>query len=100
MGKRMKKYSADSSPAIALKATIARTNKRFDTYGKSGLLCGSDGLPHLIAEPGFALRYGHAGDVFIPTFCFLYFAAAIGFSGRQYLIQTKSADKEIIIDVP
>merc|ERR1711865_13228 len=86
--KRLKKYEADSRPAIALKATMDRTNKRFDTYGKSGLLCGSDGLPHLIAEPGLALRYGHAGDVFIPTFGFLYFEA------------TRSKDKEIIIDVP
>merc|ERR1711959_554121 len=98
--KRMKKYNADSSPAIALKATIARTNKRFDTYGKSGLLCGADGLPHLIAEPGLAIRYGHAGDVFIPTFGFLYVAGWIGHSGRLYLQATRSKDKEIIIDVP
>merc|ERR1739848_514792 len=98
--KRMKKYGADSSPAIALKATIDRTNKRFDTYGKSGLLCGADGLPHLIAEPGLALRYGHAGDVFIPTFGFIYVAGWIGHSGRLYLGTTRSKDKEIIIDVP
>merc|ERR1712224_628808 len=64
--KRMKKYDADPAPAIALKATMERTEKRFDFYGKSGLLCGSDGLPHLIADPGFALKYGHAGDIFIP----------------------------------
>merc|ERR1712224_105374 len=98
--KRMKKYSADSSPAIALRATIARTNKRFDTYGKSGLLCGSDGLPHLIAEPGLALRYGHAGDVFIPTIGFLYVAGWIGHSGRLYLEATRNKNKEIIIDLP
>lgn len=34
-------------------------------YAKQGLLCGTDGLPHLIADPGLALRYGHAGDVFV-----------------------------------
>merc|ERR1719473_1555442 len=98
--KRMKKYSADSSPAIALRATIDRTNKRFDTYGKSGLLCGADGLPHLIAEPGLALRYGHAGDIFIPTFGFLYVAGWIGHSGRLYLEATRNKNKEIIIDLP
>merc|ERR1711959_376281 len=98
--KRMKKYNADSSPVIALKATIDRTNKRFDTYGKSGLLCGADGLPHLIAEPGLALRYGHAGDIFIPTFGFIYVAGWIGHSGRLYLEVTRNKDKEIIIDVP
>merc|ERR1712224_21255 len=98
--KRMKKYKADSSPAISLKATIDRTNKRFDTYAKSGLLCGADGLPHLIAEPGLALRYGHAGDVFIPTFGFIYVAGWIGHSGRLYLGATRNKNKEIIIDVP
>merc|ERR1719420_54287 len=98
--KRMKKYKADSSPAIALKATLDRTNKRFDTYAKSGLLCGNDGLPHLIAEPGLALKYGHAGDIFIPTFGFLFVAGWIGHSGRLYLEATRNKEKEIIIDVP
>merc|ERR1712146_79031 len=98
--KRMKKYEADSAPVVALKSTIERTEKRFDFYSKSGLLCGTDGLPHLIADPGFALKYGHAGDVFIPTFGFLYFAGLIGHSGRLYLEATKAKDKEIIIDVP
>merc|ERR1719473_2517274 len=98
--KRMKKYGANSSPAVALRATLDRTNKRFDTYANSGLLCGSDGLPHLIADPGFALKYGHAGDVFIPTFGFLYFAGWLGHSGRLYLGASRNKDKEIIIDVP
>merc|ERR1712083_687504 len=98
--KRMKKYEADSAPAIALKATMERTERRFEFYGKSGLLCGTDGLPHLIADPGFALKYGHAGDVFIPTFGFLYFSGWLGHSGRLYLGATRNRDKEIIIDVP
>merc|ERR1712138_214618 len=98
--KRMKKYEADSAPAVALNATLERTERRFEFYGKSGLLCGTDGLPHLIADPGFALKYGHAGDVFIPTFGFLYFAGWLGYSGRLYLEATRSKDKEIIIDVP
>merc|ERR1711918_320399 len=83
--KRLKKYEPDSAPAFALKATMERTEKRFDFYGQSGLLCGADGLPHLIADPGFALKYGHAGDIFIPTFGFLYFAGWLGHSGRLYL---------------
>merc|ERR1712170_125472 len=36
--KRMKKYDADSAPTVALKATMERTEKRFDFYAKSGLL--------------------------------------------------------------
>ena len=58
-------YEAGSAPALALNATIERTNKRFDNYARQGLLCGTDGLPHLIADPGLALRYGHAGDVLV-----------------------------------
>merc|ERR1712187_260612 len=98
--KRLKKYDADSAAALALRATMEKTDARFDFYGRSGLLCGTDGLPHLIADPGCALRYGHAGDVFIPTFGFLYFAGWLGHSGRLYLAATRNKDKEIIIDVP
>merc|ERR1712118_224703 len=98
--KRLKKYEPESAPAIALKATMDRTEKRFNFYGNSGLLCGSDGLPHLIADPGFAMKYGHSGDILIPTFGFLYFAGWLGHSGRLYLNSTGNKDKEIIIDVP
>ncbi|CAA6668580.1 unnamed protein product [Spirodela intermedia] len=61
----LKKYDPDSAPALAIKATMERTKRRFDNYGKFGLLCGSDGLPHLIvsgdqrhwgsSSPGLAL---------------------------------------------
>merc|ERR1712078_550083 len=98
--KRMKKYEVNSAPVVALKATMERTEKRFDFYEKSGLLCGTDGLPHLIADPGFALKYGHAGDVFIPTIGFLFFAGWIGHSGRLYLGATRNKNSEIIINVP
>ncbi|KIY98069.1 Photosystem I reaction center subunit III [Monoraphidium neglectum] len=102
--KRLKNYEADSAPALAIKATIERTEKRFANYAKSGLLCGNDGLPHLISDPGLALRFGHAGEVFIPTIGFLYVAGWIGYVGRQYLIaskaESKPTEKEIIIDVP
>jgi photosystem I subunit 3 len=102
--KRLKQYEAGSAPAIALQATIEKTEKRFDNYARQGLLCGTDGLPHLIADPGLALRYGHAGDVLLPTIAFLYVAGWIGYSGTKYVQEIKKAakpvEKEIIIDVP
>jgi photosystem I subunit 3 len=102
--KRQKLYEAGSEPYLALEATKARTEARFAKYAKSGLLCGADGLPHLIADPGLAVRYGHAGDVFIPTVGFLYIAGYIGTTGRTYLQEISSRQKptqsEIIIDVP
>ncbi len=58
-------YDADSAPAQALNATIQRTERRFATYAKQGLLCGTDGLPHLISDPGLAIRYGHTGETLV-----------------------------------
>lgn len=102
--KRLAKYEAGSAPSLALQATIERTNNRFANYAKSGVLCGNDGLPHLIADPGLALRYGHAGEIFIPTIGFLYIAGYIGHVGRAYLIESRKEKtpqtKEYIIDVP
>ncbi len=49
LNKRLKQYEAGSAPALALNATIQKTEKRFDNYARQGLLCGTDGLPHLIA---------------------------------------------------
>lgn len=97
-------YEEGSAPALALKATIEKTERRFDNYAKQGLLCGTDGLPHLIADPGLALRYGHAGDVLYPTIGFIYFAGWIGYAGTKYVQairkEAKPTEKEIIIDVP
>ena len=104
LNKRLKQYEDGSAPSLALKATIEKTEKRFDKYARQGLLCGTDGLPHLIADPGLALRYGHAGDVLLPTIGFIYVAGWIGFSGTKYVQAAKKAskptEKEIIIDVP
>ena len=58
-------YEPDSAPALALNATIERTEKRFAKYANQNLLCGSDGLPHLISDPGLALRFGHAGETLV-----------------------------------
>lgn len=58
----------------------------------------------MIADPGLALKFGHAGEIFIPTFGFLYVAGWIGYVGREYLnivkTSAKPTEKEIIIDVP
>lgn len=62
-------YEEGSAPALALQATKQRTEKRFANYAGSNLLCGTDGLPHLIADPGLALRFGHAGEVFVSLPC-------------------------------
>ena len=64
---RCPQYEEGSAPSLALAATIEKTEKRFDAYGKAGLLCGAEGLPHLISDPGFALKYGHGGDVFVSS---------------------------------
>ena len=47
---RASQYEADSPPALALKQQIERTQARFDKYSRSELLCGTDGLPHLITD--------------------------------------------------
>ncbi|QHO38068.1 Photosystem I reaction center subunit III [Arachis hypogaea] len=35
---------------LAIKATIEKTKRRFENYGKDGLQCGSDRLPHQIVS--------------------------------------------------
>ncbi|MBA0626985.1 hypothetical protein Goshw_006535 [Gossypium schwendimanii] len=96
----LKLYAPDSAPALAIKATIEKTKRRFDNYGKYGLLCGSDGLPHLIVSGD----QRHWGEFITPGLLFLYIAGWIGWVGRSYLIaisdDKKPAMKEIIIDVP
>ncbi|KAL1833904.1 hypothetical protein ACET3Z_003555 [Daucus carota] len=96
----LKIYAPDSAPALAIKATMEKTKRRFDNYGKQGLLCGSDGLPHLIVSGD----QRHWGEFITPGILFLYIAGWIGWVGRSYLIairdEKKPTQKEIIIDVP
>ncbi|KAJ0439478.1 Photosystem I reaction center subunit III [Helianthus annuus] len=96
----LKLYAPDSAPALAIKATMEKTKRRFDNYGKQGLLCGSDGLPHLIVSGD----QRHWGEFITPGILFLYIAGWIGWVGRSYLIairdEKKPTQKEIIIDVP
>ena len=97
---RLSTYQADTPPALALKQQIERTKARFDKYGRSDLLCGTDGLPHLVADG----RWSHAAEFIIPGFGFIYISGWIGWVGRKYIRSistTKNpAESEIIINVP
>lgn len=97
---RLSTYEVDSPPALALQQQIERTKARFDKYGRSELLCGKDGLPHLVADG----RWSHAAEFILPGFGFIYISGWIGWVGRKYLraiSTTKNpAENEIIINVP
>ena len=97
---RISKYEVGTPPALALEQQIQRTQARFDKYSRSELLCGSDGLPHLIADG----RWSHAAEFILPGFGFIYISGWIGWVGRKYLravSTTKNpAESEIIINVP
>ena len=97
---RLANYDEGTPAYLALQEQIDRTNARFDKYGKQGLLCGADGLPHLIADG----RPSHAGEFVLPGIGFIYITGWIGWAGRSYLQFTKKTDKpnenEIIINVP
>lgn len=97
---RASQYEVDSPPALALKQQIERTQARFDKYSRSELLCGTDGLPHLIADG----RWSHAAEFILPGFGFIYISGWIGWVGRKYLRAVSTSanptESEIIINVP
>ena len=97
---RLQNYEEGTPAYLALEQQIDKTKLRFAKYGDKGLLCGADGLPHLIADG----RLDHAGEFIIPGVGFLYIAGWIGWAGRSYLQFSKKTDKpnenEIIINVP
>lgn len=97
---RLKKYEPESPPALALEQQISLTKSRFDRYAKSDLLCGKDGLPHLVVDGD----WNHLTEFVLPGVLFLYITGWIGWSGRKYIqtvSQTKNpTEKEIIVDVP
>ncbi len=91
------------SPAFLQRAEKARTPQakaRFQFYADSNVLCGSEGLPHLVVDGSL----DHAGEFLIPSILFLYIAGWIGWVGRTYLIAVRKEKdtemQEIIIDVP
>jgi len=100
LDQRISKYESNSPASLALQQQIDRTKARFDKYGRSDLLCGTDGLPHLIADG----RWSHAAEFILPGFGFIYITGWIGWVGRKYLravSTTKNpAESEIIINVP
>lgn len=97
---RASQYEVNSPPALALKQQIDRTQARFDKYSRSELLCGVDGLPHLVADG----RWSHAAEFILPGFGFIYISGWIGWVGRKYLQEiskfSNPSESEIIIDVP
>lgn len=91
------------SKAFLQRAANAKTPQakaRFENYANSQVLCGPEGLPHLVVDG----RLSHAGEFLIPSILFLYIAGWIGWVGRSYLIAVRGGKdaemKEIIIDVP
>ena len=97
---RLAKYEPGTPPYLALQSQIDRTNARFASYSKSALMCGADGLPHLIVDGDWK----HAGEFMIPGLGFLYTTGWIGWAGRKYVntvaATSNPTEKEIIIDVP
>lgn len=97
---RLSKYDPSTPPALALENQIQSTKARFAKYSKAGILCGKEGLPHLIADG----RWNHAGDFMLPGILFIYITGWIGWVGRGYLqaisSTSKPTEKEIVIDVP
>lgn len=97
---RMAQYETDSPPALALQQQMDRTKARFEKYGRSDLLCGTDGLPHLIADG----RWSHAAEFIFPGFGFIYISGWIGWVGRKYVRAVSTTknptENEIIINVP
>ncbi|MBF2000463.1 MAG: Photosystem I reaction center subunit III [Synechococcales cyanobacterium C42_A2020_086] len=84
----------------AANATTPQAKQRFENYAKSQVLCGPEGLPHLVVDG----RLSHAGEFLIPSILFLYIAGWIGWVGRAYIISVRNDKdpemKEVIIDVP
>jgi len=85
----MSKYEAGSPPALALQQQVERTQARFDKYSRSELLCGTDGLPHLIADG----RWSHAAEFILPGFGFIYISGWIGWVGRKYVRAVSTTKK-------
>jgi photosystem I subunit 3 len=89
------------SPAFQQRAEASQSAtapRRFAAY--SSLLCGEEGLPHLVVDPTAA----HVGEFTIPAILFLYIAGWIGWAGRSYIQAAKKTsnpeEREIIINVP
>ena len=70
---RLSNYESETPPALALQQQIKRTQTRFNKYSRSELLCGVDGLPHLIADG----RWSHSAEFMLPGFGFIYISLSV-----------------------
>jgi photosystem I subunit 3 len=97
---RKKLYSNQSKEYFALIKQSDSIKSRFNKYEKANLLCGKDGLPHLITSG----QWDHASEFTLPGILFLYIAGWIGWSSRKYISYANSTENpfesEIIINVP
>jgi photosystem I subunit III len=97
---RLKLYTPESKEYLFLKKEIKATEARFTRYADSGLLCGKEGLPRIIATG----QWDRANEFVIPGLIFLYITGWIGWVGRKYVRYASTTknpfEKEIIIDVP
>jgi len=90
-----KKYKNNPFTVQRLDKMIADAKRRNEAYGD--LLCGKrDGNPRTIANGEINVRR----SVVLPGFAFLYIAGWIGWTGREYLLRTRSKEKELYIDLP
>jgi len=90
-----KKYKNKPETVARLTKMIGDAQKRNEAYGE--VYCGKrDGYPRTIANGEVDVRR----SVVLPGFAFLYITGWIGWTGREYLLRTKSKQKEIYIDLP
>jgi len=90
-----KKYKNNPQTVQRLDKMIGDAKKRNEAYGD--VYCGKrDGYPRTIANGEVDVRR----SVVLPGFAFLYITGWIGWTGREYLLRTKSKAKEIYIDLP
>lgn len=97
---RLKKYDENTQAAQNIKNQINNTKARFLKYQNENLLCGKDGLPHLVTDG----RLTHAKEFVLPGLLFIYITGWIGWVGRKYIqyaaITSNPNESEIILDVP
>ncbi len=95
---KLEALPAGSPKAVLVAQQIDQVNRRFEGY--SSLLCGEEGLPHLMTDG----RLNHAGEFIIPGLAFLYIAGWLGWAGRMYLIKARETESpetlESTIDIP
>ena len=94
-----REVSAGTPPYLAIEQRLTQTKTRFKTYADSGLLCGKDGLPHLVTSATRRTRPSSSSPRLLPVH-----GGLDRLGGRKYLqVNAKTANPtmgEIIFDVP